>query len=38
MAQVAQLVDMGFDKATALAALRKADGDVNAAAERLLMG
>ena len=36
--QVMQLVDMGFAEPTALAALRDADGDVNAAAERLLMG
>ena len=36
--QVLQLVDMGFDRPTALAALRNADGDVNAAAERLLLG
>ena len=34
--QVLKLVEMGFDEASAAAALRNADGDENVALERLL--
>lgn len=36
--QVLKLVEMGFDEASAAAALRDADGDENVALERLLGG
>lgn len=35
-AKVVQIVEMGFDREQALAALRRADGDENAAMEILL--